>query len=194
MSGFINRSVLPETDEYLHHPQLATFENNDPRYFTSLNEYGFIGPSNIHYPITDQMSSITNNKCCHDNNGIFDNCKKIASEYFEQNYINEYQDSAQEQPANYYHNSNDDLSNINWNNNKSGSKSLRYRSSASKGQQRQTKSYNLSPPRGLPSLLPAMNTSPKIKDVNKIDRYSRIIFPVSYMIFNIFYWSFYNIQ
>ncbi|UXI22538.1 nose resistant to fluoxetine protein 6-like [Sarcoptes scabiei] len=33
----------------------------------------------------------------------------------------------------------------------------------------------------------------KIKDVNKIDRYSRIIFPVTYMIFNAFYWSFYTI-
>ena len=36
-------------------------------------------------------------------------------------------------------------------------------------------------------------TMPKIKDVNKIDRYSRIIFPVSYMIFNAFYWSFYTL-
>jgi len=34
---------------------------------------------------------------------------------------------------------------------------------------------------------------PKIKDVNKIDKYSRIIFPVSYMIFNAFYWSFYTL-
>lgn len=36
-------------------------------------------------------------------------------------------------------------------------------------------------------------TIPKIRDVNKIDRYSRIIFPVSYMIFNAFYWSFYTL-
>ncbi|KAH7646663.1 gamma-aminobutyric acid receptor subunit beta-like [Dermatophagoides farinae] len=38
-----------------------------------------------------------------------------------------------------------------------------------------------------------MNGPKKVRDVNKIDRYSRIIFPVSYMIFNAFYWSFYNI-
>ena len=35
---------------------------------------------------------------------------------------------------------------------------------------------------------------PKIRDVNKIDRYSRVIFPVSYMIFNAFYWSFYTMN
>lgn len=34
---------------------------------------------------------------------------------------------------------------------------------------------------------------PKIKDVNKIDRYSRIIFPVAYVLFNAFYWSFYTL-
>lgn len=32
---------------------------------------------------------------------------------------------------------------------------------------------------------------PKIKDVNKIDKYSRLIFPVSYLIFNAIYWCFY---
>nr|XP_027203040.1 gamma-aminobutyric acid receptor subunit alpha-3-like [Dermatophagoides pteronyssinus] len=37
------------------------------------------------------------------------------------------------------------------------------------------------------------NGTKKVRDVNKIDRYSRIIFPVSYMIFNAFYWSFYTI-
>ncbi|XP_003747411.1 gamma-aminobutyric acid receptor subunit beta-like [Galendromus occidentalis] len=32
---------------------------------------------------------------------------------------------------------------------------------------------------------------PRIKDVNKIDKYSRIIFPLSYMLFNAVYWCFY---
>lgn len=32
---------------------------------------------------------------------------------------------------------------------------------------------------------------PKIKDVNMIDKYSRIIFPVSFMLFNAVYWVFY---
>ncbi|KYM97477.1 Gamma-aminobutyric acid receptor subunit beta-like protein, partial [Cyphomyrmex costatus] len=32
---------------------------------------------------------------------------------------------------------------------------------------------------------------PKIKDVNVIDKYSRIIFPVSFMLFNAVYWIFY---
>lgn len=32
---------------------------------------------------------------------------------------------------------------------------------------------------------------PKIKDVNVIDKYSRIVFPVSFLIFNLVYWTFY---
>jgi len=32
---------------------------------------------------------------------------------------------------------------------------------------------------------------PRIKDVNVIDKYSRVIFPVSFLVFNIAYWSFY---
>ncbi|KAG8240471.1 hypothetical protein J437_LFUL018415 [Ladona fulva] len=35
------------------------------------------------------------------------------------------------------------------------------------------------------------NSMPKIKDVNVIDKYSRIIFPVSFMLFNAVYWIFY---
>lgn len=34
---------------------------------------------------------------------------------------------------------------------------------------------------------------PKIKDINIIDKYSRVIFPVSFIVFNICYWSFYFI-
>jgi gamma-aminobutyric acid receptor subunit beta len=32
---------------------------------------------------------------------------------------------------------------------------------------------------------------PKIKDVNIIDKYSRVIFPVSFLAFNVGYWVFY---
>lgn len=32
---------------------------------------------------------------------------------------------------------------------------------------------------------------PKIKDVNVIDKYSRVIFPVSFLLFNATYWIFY---
>ena len=32
---------------------------------------------------------------------------------------------------------------------------------------------------------------PRIKDVNVIDKYSRVIFPVSFLVFNIAYWCFY---
>lgn len=32
---------------------------------------------------------------------------------------------------------------------------------------------------------------PKIRDINAIDKYSRIFFPVSFIIFNAFYWTFY---
>ncbi|XP_037569226.1 gamma-aminobutyric acid receptor subunit beta-like [Dermacentor silvarum] len=32
---------------------------------------------------------------------------------------------------------------------------------------------------------------PRIKDVNKIDKYSRVIFPISYLLFNAVYWCFY---
>jgi len=33
---------------------------------------------------------------------------------------------------------------------------------------------------------------PKIKDVNIIDKYSRVVFPVSFLLFNIAYWWFYK--
>lgn len=32
---------------------------------------------------------------------------------------------------------------------------------------------------------------PEIEDFSKIDRYSRIIFPVSFIVFNVLYWLFY---
>ena len=35
---------------------------------------------------------------------------------------------------------------------------------------------------------------PEIKDINIVDRYSRIIFPVSFVVFNVCYWSFYFLQ
>jgi len=35
---------------------------------------------------------------------------------------------------------------------------------------------------------------PKIKDVNLIDKYSRIIFPVAFLIFNSIYWLFYILE
>ena len=33
---------------------------------------------------------------------------------------------------------------------------------------------------------------PRIKDVNIIDKYSRVIFPVCFLLFNIGYWCFYT--
>jgi gamma-aminobutyric acid receptor subunit beta len=35
---------------------------------------------------------------------------------------------------------------------------------------------------------------PKIKDVNIIDKYSRVIFPISFLAFNVGYWVFYVIE
>ena len=35
---------------------------------------------------------------------------------------------------------------------------------------------------------------PKIKDVNIIDKYSRVIFPVSFLAFNVGYWAFYILE
>lgn len=35
---------------------------------------------------------------------------------------------------------------------------------------------------------------PKIKDVNVIDKYSRVIFPVSFLAFNAGYWIFYVLE
>lgn len=36
-------------------------------------------------------------------------------------------------------------------------------------------------------------TLPKIRDINIVDRYSRVVFPIAFIIFNAFYWSFYFI-
>lgn len=38
------------------------------------------------------------------------------------------------------------------------------------------------------------NSIPKIKDVNIIDKYSRVIFPVSFLAFNVGYWVFYAFE
>lgn len=35
---------------------------------------------------------------------------------------------------------------------------------------------------------------PKIKDVNVIDKYSRVVFPVSFILFNVMYWCFYVLE
>lgn len=35
---------------------------------------------------------------------------------------------------------------------------------------------------------------PKIKDVNTIDKYSRVIFPVAFLVFNLCYWIFYIVD
>jgi len=40
-------------------------------------------------------------------------------------------------------------------------------------------------------LLCGMYSLPKIKDVNLIDKYSRIVFPAAFAIFNVVYWSIY---
>lgn len=41
--------------------------------------------------------------------------------------------------------------------------------------------------------LKRMSKWTRIKDVNKIDKYSRLVFPVAYLIFNIIYWTFYTL-
>lgn len=35
---------------------------------------------------------------------------------------------------------------------------------------------------------------PRIEDVNKIDQYSRIVFPLLFVVFNLCYWCFYALQ
>lgn len=35
---------------------------------------------------------------------------------------------------------------------------------------------------------------PKIKDVNIIDKYSRLVFPISFLAFNAGYWIFYVLE
>lgn len=35
------------------------------------------------------------------------------------------------------------------------------------------------------------SSMPKIRDVNVIDTYSRVIFPVCFLVFNAVYWTFY---
>ena len=36
--------------------------------------------------------------------------------------------------------------------------------------------------------------SPKIDNINNIDKYSRLSFPILFIIFNLFYWIFYYLQ
>lgn len=64
-----------------------------------------------------------------------------------------------------------------------------------RGRSEYTASGQRRPPRVLQSIkrgASALRASmPKIKDVNKIDKYSRVIFPVSFLVFNSIYWSFY---
>lgn len=38
------------------------------------------------------------------------------------------------------------------------------------------------------------NSMPTIKDVNIIDEYSRVIFPVAFLLFNLGYWIFYILE
>lgn len=38
------------------------------------------------------------------------------------------------------------------------------------------------------------NSMPKIEDVNIIDKYSRVVFPVSFLAFNVGYWVFYVLE
>jgi hypothetical protein len=35
---------------------------------------------------------------------------------------------------------------------------------------------------------------PNIQDINIIDKYSRLLFPILFLVFNLFYWCFYFIQ
>ncbi len=35
---------------------------------------------------------------------------------------------------------------------------------------------------------------PTVKDVNKIDKYSRLVFPTLFIVFNVCYWCFYLLQ
>lgn len=59
-------------------------------------------------------------------------------------------------------------------------------------QQRYNGTSGGKPPRVIQSLKKSLTKSiPKIRDINIIDKYSRVIFPVSFIIFNAIYWCFY---
>lgn len=62
----------------------------------------------------------------------------------------------------------------------------------SPGRQRQRPASEAAPEeRERASRLCGAYTLPKIKDVNLIDKYSRIVFPASFAVFNVIYWSIY---
>ncbi|OXA44115.1 Gamma-aminobutyric acid receptor subunit beta-like [Folsomia candida] len=75
-----------------------------------------------------------------------------------------------------------------------GSSSLRSRGFRGTKKQHRT-DLQAQPQRVLQSLrkgASALKASlPRIRDVNVIDKYSRVVFPVSFILFNVFYWSFY---
>lgn len=75
----------------------------------------------------------------------------------------------------------------------SGTGSLRSRGRPRSSRQRDQ--LQPQPPKVLQTIRRGANalkaSLPRIRDVNVIDKYSRVIFPVSFILFNAVYWSFY---